>query len=35
MREDAEKGKLKTKKEKLVELAPESKNGYLKVKSIL
>jgi len=35
MREDAEKGKLKTKKEKLLELAPESKNGYLKVKSIL
>jgi len=35
MREDAEKEKLKTKKEKLLELAPESKNGYLKVKSIL
>ena len=34
MREDEEKEKLKTKKEKLLELAPESKNGYLKVKSI-
>ncbi|OIP76034.1 MAG: asparaginyl/glutamyl-tRNA amidotransferase subunit C [Parcubacteria group bacterium CG2_30_36_18] len=37
MRGDEEKEKLKTKKDatlKLLELAPETKNGYLKVKSI-
>jgi len=33
-RSDEEKEKLKTKKEKLLELAPETKDGYLKVKSI-
>ena len=35
MREDEEKGKLKTKNKKLLELVPETKDGYLKVKSIL
>lgn len=35
MREDEESEKLKAKSEKLLELAPETKNGYLKVKSIL
>jgi len=34
-REDSESEKLKMKNEKLLELAPETKNGYLKVKSIL
>ena len=34
-REDSESEKLKRKNEKLLELAPETKNGYLKVKSIL
>jgi len=34
-REDKENEKLKMKNEKLLKLAPESKNGYLKVKSIL
>ena len=35
MREDKENGKLTMKNEKLLDLAPETKNGYLKVKSIL
>ncbi len=35
MREDRENEKLKIKNEKLMELAPETKNGYVKVKSIL
>jgi len=35
MREDKENEKLKIKNEKLLELAPETKDGYLKVKSIL
>ena len=34
-REDIENEKLKIKNEKLLKLAPEIKNGYLKVKSIL
>lgn len=34
-REDKEKEKVKRKNEKLLELAPETKNNYLKVKSIL
>jgi aspartyl-tRNA(Asn)/glutamyl-tRNA(Gln) amidotransferase subunit C len=35
MREDEINQKIKTKSEKLLALAPERKNGYLKVKSIL
>lgn len=35
MRKDKESEKLKEKSEKLLELAPETKGGYLKVKSIL
>lgn len=35
MREDKEREKLKMKSEKLMELAPETKNGYLKVKKII
>ncbi len=35
MRSDEESEKLKAKNEKLMELAPETKDGYLKVKSIL
>ena len=36
MREDEEKSKLKTQNSKrLLDLAPETKNGYVKVKSIL
>jgi len=36
MREDIEKSKIKNQKsKKLLELAPETKNGYLKTKSIL
>lgn len=35
MREDKEKEKLKMKNEKLMELAPETKNGYLKVKKVI
>ena len=35
MRADEKNGKRKAKSEKLLELAPEVKNGYLKVKSIL
>jgi len=34
-REDSKSEKLKMKNEKLLKLAPETKNGYLKVKSIL
>ncbi len=34
MREDLENEKLKMKNGKLLKLAPETKNGYLKVKSI-
>ena len=35
MREDRESSKLKAQSSKLLDLAPETKNGYLKVKSIL
>ena len=36
MREDIEKSKIKTQNSKrLLDLAPETKNGYIKVKSIL
>ena len=35
IREDKESEKLKAKSEKLLELVPETKGGYLKVKSIL
>ena len=35
MREDKEKEKLKMKSKKLLELAPETKEGYVKVKSII
>jgi len=35
MRKDIENEKLKIKNEKLLELAPERKNGYLKVKKII
>jgi len=35
MREDKESSKLKIQNSKLINLAPETKNGYLKVKSIL
>jgi len=35
MRKDEENEELKIKNEKLLKLAPETKNGYLKVKSIL
>ena len=35
MRGDKESEKLKAKSEKLLELVPETKGGYLKVKSIL
>jgi aspartyl-tRNA(Asn)/glutamyl-tRNA(Gln) amidotransferase subunit C len=35
MRSDEIDEKLKIKNEKLIEMAPETKNGYLKVKSIL
>ena len=35
MREDEENKKQKTKNKKLLDLAPETKNGYIKVKSII
>lgn len=34
MREDKEREKCKAKSEKLLEMAPEKKDGYLKVKSV-